>query len=166
MYKWSWVIFEKKSKFHNEGGPDTVVSPSVILFVGVCNRPEQMTHESPITTAPPWSSTKPSLPCWPASPAPSLTRRGSSSSERGMTGSSKGQKVRQEKIIRFYFLCISIFHSILLISVYFVLLCLVTFAHCKAAKPRVPAWCVSEERAKVRRQTQPCTAQTRISRYL
>ena len=27
MYKWSWVIFVKKSKFHDEGGPDTVVSP-------------------------------------------------------------------------------------------------------------------------------------------
>ena len=28
MYKWSWVIFEKKSKFHDAGGPDTVVSPT------------------------------------------------------------------------------------------------------------------------------------------
>ena len=27
MYKWSGVIFAKKSKFHDEGGPDTVVSP-------------------------------------------------------------------------------------------------------------------------------------------
>ena len=27
MYKWSWVIFVKKSKFHDAGGPDTVVSP-------------------------------------------------------------------------------------------------------------------------------------------
>ena len=27
MYKWSWVIFAKKSKFHDAGGPDTVVSP-------------------------------------------------------------------------------------------------------------------------------------------
>ena len=29
MYKWSWVIFVKKSKFHDVGGPDTVVSPTV-----------------------------------------------------------------------------------------------------------------------------------------
>ena len=28
MYEWSRVIFAKKSKFHDEGGPDTVVSPS------------------------------------------------------------------------------------------------------------------------------------------
>ena len=27
MYEWSRVIFAKKSKFHNAGGPDTVVSP-------------------------------------------------------------------------------------------------------------------------------------------
>ena len=29
MYEWSRVIFAKKSKFHDAGGPDTVVSPSV-----------------------------------------------------------------------------------------------------------------------------------------
>ena len=29
MYKWSSVIFAKKSKFHDAGGPDTVVSPNV-----------------------------------------------------------------------------------------------------------------------------------------
>ena len=35
MYKWSWVIFVKKSKFHDAGGPDTVVSPFVnqLLFI-------------------------------------------------------------------------------------------------------------------------------------
>ena len=27
MYKWSWVIFAKKSKFDDAGGPDSVVSP-------------------------------------------------------------------------------------------------------------------------------------------
>ena len=27
MYEWSRVIFAKKSKFHDAGGPDTVVSP-------------------------------------------------------------------------------------------------------------------------------------------
>ena len=26
-YEWSRVIFAKKSKFHDAGGPDTVVSP-------------------------------------------------------------------------------------------------------------------------------------------
>ena len=31
MYEWSRVIFAKKSKFHDAGGPDTVVSP---LFNG------------------------------------------------------------------------------------------------------------------------------------
>ena len=29
MYEWSRVIFAKKSKFHDAGGPDTVVSPGV-----------------------------------------------------------------------------------------------------------------------------------------
>ena len=29
MYKWSWVIFAKKSKFHDAGGPDTVVLPNL-----------------------------------------------------------------------------------------------------------------------------------------
>ena len=28
MYEWSRVILAKKSKFHDAGGPDTVVSPS------------------------------------------------------------------------------------------------------------------------------------------
>ena len=27
MYEWSRVIFAKKSKFHDAGGPDTVVLP-------------------------------------------------------------------------------------------------------------------------------------------
>ena len=27
MYQWSWGIFAKKSKLHDGGGPDTVVSP-------------------------------------------------------------------------------------------------------------------------------------------
>ena len=31
MYEWSRVIFAKKSKFHDEGGPDTVVSPYIII---------------------------------------------------------------------------------------------------------------------------------------
>ena len=31
MYEWSRVIFAKISKFHDAGGPDTVVSPSVAL---------------------------------------------------------------------------------------------------------------------------------------
>ena len=30
MYEWSRVIFAKKSKFHDAGGPDTVVSPNII----------------------------------------------------------------------------------------------------------------------------------------
>ena len=34
MYKWSWVIFVKKSKFHDAGGPDTVVSPTWVLTGG------------------------------------------------------------------------------------------------------------------------------------
>ena len=29
MYEWPRVIFVKKSKFHNAGGPDTVVSPTI-----------------------------------------------------------------------------------------------------------------------------------------
>ena len=29
MYEWSWGIFAKKSKLHDAGGPDTVVSPIV-----------------------------------------------------------------------------------------------------------------------------------------
>ena len=33
MYEWSRVIFAKKSKFHDEGGPDTVVSPKVKVGV-------------------------------------------------------------------------------------------------------------------------------------
>ena len=36
MYKWSWVIFAKKSKFHDAGGPDTVVSPSGNLCLNNC----------------------------------------------------------------------------------------------------------------------------------
>ena len=32
MYEWSRVIFAKKSKFHNAGGPDTVVSPLINSF--------------------------------------------------------------------------------------------------------------------------------------
>ena len=32
MYEWSWVIFAKKSKFHDAGGPDTVVSPYLRHF--------------------------------------------------------------------------------------------------------------------------------------
>ena len=31
MYEWSRVIFAKKSKFHDAGGPDTVVSPNITL---------------------------------------------------------------------------------------------------------------------------------------
>ena len=30
MYEWSRVIFAKKSKFHDAGGPDTVVSPNIL----------------------------------------------------------------------------------------------------------------------------------------
>ena len=33
MYEWSWGIFAKKSEIHNAGGPDTVVSPTV-LYMG------------------------------------------------------------------------------------------------------------------------------------
>ena len=33
MYEWSRVIFAKKSKFHDEGGPDTVVSPYNIIII-------------------------------------------------------------------------------------------------------------------------------------
>ena len=29
MFEWSWVIFAKKSKFHDAGGPDTMVSPTI-----------------------------------------------------------------------------------------------------------------------------------------
>ena len=35
MYEWSRVIFAKKSKFHDAGGPDTVVSP--LAKVGLKN---------------------------------------------------------------------------------------------------------------------------------
>ena len=31
MYKWFGVIFVTKSKFHDAGGPDTVVSPYICL---------------------------------------------------------------------------------------------------------------------------------------
>ena len=31
MYEWSWGIFAKKTKFHDAGGPGTVVSPIVKL---------------------------------------------------------------------------------------------------------------------------------------
>ena len=31
------MIFEKKSKFHDEGGPDTVVSPSRSCRAGTCS---------------------------------------------------------------------------------------------------------------------------------
>ena len=30
MYEWFWGIFAKRSKLHDAGGPDTVVSPSVL----------------------------------------------------------------------------------------------------------------------------------------
>ena len=30
MYEWSWGIFAKKTKFHDAGGPGTVVSPTVV----------------------------------------------------------------------------------------------------------------------------------------
>ena len=33
MYEWSRVIFAKKSKFHDAGGPDTVVSPNHQLLL-------------------------------------------------------------------------------------------------------------------------------------
>ena len=33
MYEWSWEIFAKKTKFHDAGGPTTVVSPLVDKFV-------------------------------------------------------------------------------------------------------------------------------------
>ena len=29
MYEWFWGIFAKKSKLHDAGGPDTVVSPNI-----------------------------------------------------------------------------------------------------------------------------------------
>ena len=44
MYKWSWVIFAKKSKFHDAGGPDTVVSPITrvnLLIVNLDYTPKQ-----------------------------------------------------------------------------------------------------------------------------
>ena len=31
MYEWFRVIFAKKSKFHDAGGPDTVVSPLLVI---------------------------------------------------------------------------------------------------------------------------------------
>ena len=31
MYEWSWGIFAKKSKLHDAGGPDTMVSPKYYL---------------------------------------------------------------------------------------------------------------------------------------
>ena len=33
MYEWSRVIFFKKSKFHDAGGPDTVVSPITHSYI-------------------------------------------------------------------------------------------------------------------------------------
>ena len=33
MYQWSWGIFAKKSKLHDAGGPDTVVSPYFNMLV-------------------------------------------------------------------------------------------------------------------------------------
>ena len=33
MYEWSWGIFAKKSELHDAGGPDTVVSPRILLLV-------------------------------------------------------------------------------------------------------------------------------------
>ena len=33
MYEWFWGIFAKKSKLHDAGGPDTVVSPKMPLNV-------------------------------------------------------------------------------------------------------------------------------------
>ena len=35
MYKWSGGIFAKKTKFHDAGGPGTVVSPSYGNILGV-----------------------------------------------------------------------------------------------------------------------------------
>ena len=32
MYEWSWGIFAKKTKFHDAGGPGTVVSPLILTF--------------------------------------------------------------------------------------------------------------------------------------
>ena len=49
MYKWSWVIFVKKSKFHDAGGPDTVVSPHLSNFLN--NRTtEKSGRETKIST--------------------------------------------------------------------------------------------------------------------
>ena len=44
MYKWSWVIFAKKSKFDDAGGPDTVVSP--IYDLQVCFTDNMMVQGS------------------------------------------------------------------------------------------------------------------------
>ena len=33
MYEWSRVIFAKKSKFHDAGGPDTMVLPFKFYFL-------------------------------------------------------------------------------------------------------------------------------------
>ena len=46
MYKWSWVIFVKKSKFHDAGGPDTVVSPPMDRFAA------QVSTDLPLPAAP------------------------------------------------------------------------------------------------------------------
>ena len=44
MYEWSRVIFAKKSKFHDAGGPDTVVSPNM------ATGPPSPAAASPVTT--------------------------------------------------------------------------------------------------------------------
>ena len=36
MYEWFWGIFAKKSKLHDAGGPDTVVSPNTIFNNNIC----------------------------------------------------------------------------------------------------------------------------------
>ena len=42
MYEWSRGIFAKKSKFHDAGGPDTVVSPATHWQIGTAS-PLQIT---------------------------------------------------------------------------------------------------------------------------
>ena len=47
MYKWSLLIFAKKSKFHDAGGPDTVVLPLVSKLVSQlrkCNKAPSKTQ--------------------------------------------------------------------------------------------------------------------------
>ena len=33
MYEWFWGIFAKKSKLHDAGGPDTMVSPHLFSLI-------------------------------------------------------------------------------------------------------------------------------------